>query len=150
MIEALINRQRLRPPKSIFRMIGWITYSALKWLDNTRVKKFRTKNRPSCMNTTNNCLCVHKYYKNREGSRPFATGFIPPRRYGVFLPSSPDVRLQLTKVGILVSSVLCADQNSEPKLPKALTNYRVSTISFNNKICYIMCGQNLCYQNCLH
>ena len=150
MIEALINRQRLCPPKSIFRMIGWTTLAALKWLDNTRVKKFRTHNRPSCIPTTNNCLCVHEYYKNREGSRPFPTGFIPPRKHGVFLPSSPEVRLQLTRVGILVSSVICADQNLEPKLPKALTNYRISTISFNNKICYIMCGRNLHYQNRLH
>ena len=44
MIDAYIKKQRLRFPKSIFRMIGWTTLAALKWLDNTRVKKFRAKN----------------------------------------------------------------------------------------------------------
>ena len=91
MIEALINRQRLCPLKSIFRMIGWTTLIALKWLDNTRVKIFRAKNRPSCTHTTNNCRCVHDYYKGRTGSRPFATTFTPPKENGVFLPSPPEV-----------------------------------------------------------
>ena len=109
-------------------MLGWTTLIALKWLDNTNVKIYRAKNRPSCNHTTNNCRCVHDYYKSGTGSRPFATTFTPPKENDVFLPSSPELRLQLTKVGILVSSVICADQKSETKLPKALTNYRISTM----------------------
>ena len=131
-------------------MFGCTVLIALKWLDNTKVKIFRAKNRPSCTHKTNNCRCVHEYYKNRSGSRPFPSDFTPPKQKGVFLPSPPELRLQLTKVGILVSSVLCVDQNAEPKLPKSLANYRTTIISFNDKMCYIMCGRNLCYQKHLH
>ena len=32
-LENLIDRQRLHPLKSIFRMIGWTVFAATKWLD---------------------------------------------------------------------------------------------------------------------
>ena len=66
------------------------------------------------------------------------------------MSSPPELCLQLTKVDILVSSVMCADQNVDHKFPKVLANYRTTIISFNDKICYIMCGCNLRYQKRLH
>merc|ERR1712105_89913 len=127
-------------------MIGWIVFAATKWLDITKIREFRAKQKPSCTHKTNNCRCVHDYYKNRHGSRPFTCNLIPPNRKGIFLPSSPDMQLQLTTVGILVSSVMCADFDGDPKLPSALSNYRTTIILFNDKICHVMCGWNLHYQ----
>jgi len=90
-------------------MMGWTVFAASKWLDITKVKEFRVKQKRSCTHIINNCRCVHDYYKNRHGSKPFPCNFIPPNQKGIFLPSSPDIQFQLTKVGILVSSVMCTD-----------------------------------------
>ena len=116
-LEDVIRRNLSRPPKVVFRIVGWVVYCAQKWVDIVRLKRMKVtlSRKARCIHPVNFCGCTTKFLEARTHDRPFNPEYSPERADDRFLQVSNQTDELLTRVGLLVCSVLCADVSLPPR-----------------------------------
>ena len=113
------------------KIMGLITYITHKWRDRTFLEKKR-----ECKHL-HECPCEIKLLQERKLDRPFLTN--PIRR-----PMIIDNKIEkhsardtetLIKVGLHVSTIICADHASNPAVPWNMTNFTNSEMRINQAFC---------------
>ena len=119
------------------KIMGLATYAAHKWQDKAFLGKNKVCGHPY------KCLCKIKLLQDRKIDRPFQEN--PIRR-----PMKIDNKVErhsardtetLIKVGLHMSTIICADHTTNPAIPKNLTNYTDSKMRINNAYCKAYSGR---------
>ena len=118
-----------------------VTYIAHKWRDKTFLTLKKKYNHPQ------QCPCEIKLLKDRAIDRPFLTESIrrPMKINNEFKNHSERDTEILIKVGLHISTILCANHNSTPAVPRNMTNYTNSEMRINQVFCRAYSGRSLRY-----
>ena len=125
--------------------MGLVTYFAHKWRDIVFLKHNK-----DCKHT-HHCPCKQKLLKKRAIDRPFVLEPItrPMKIDGNFVEYSARDIASLVKVGLHMSTILCADHNSIPARPSNMTNYTKSELRINQAFCKAYSGRLLRFNSVL-
>ena len=113
------------------KIMGLATYVTHKWRDRAFLR-----NRKNCDHPYQ-CPCEIKLLQDRSIDRPFLTN--PIRR-----PMKIDNKIErhsardtetLIKVGLHISTIICADHTSNPAVPRNMTNFTNSEMRINQGFC---------------
>ena len=121
------------------KIMGLVTYAAHNWRDT-----MCTQDSTKCDHVYQ-CPCKEKLLKKRTLDRLFISEPIrrPIKIDGKFNEYSVKDRETLVKVGLHISTILCADQNSTPAVPRNMTNYKRSKLRINQAFCRAYSGRLL-------
>ena len=138
-LQELINRNRHKGSAYCMKIMGLATYAFHKWRDQVFLKKNKSCGHPY------QCPCELKLLKDRKIDRPFLE--IPIRRpmiidKKIVRHSARDSEV-LIKVGLHISTIICADHTSTPAIPRNMTNYTDSEMRINNAFCRAYSGRML-------
>ena len=119
--------------------MGLVTYIAHKWRDKVFLKHNKICNHQY------HCPCKQKLLKKRTIDRPFLIEPIrrPMKIDGKFDEYSARDIETLIKVGLHMSTILCADHNSTPSVSRNITNYTRSELRINQTFCRAYSGRLL-------
>ena len=130
------------PAETILRICGYLVHAAHVWLDRVRVNKhICTCNEPSIF-----CTCALAELQQYKSQRPFRTQEckISPLIQTNNKFENPNIhdRTILTKVGLLLMSVTCADL-TKIIVPKTMDQYSEGIIQLNELSCKTLSGRQL-------
>ena len=121
------------------KIMGLVTYAAHKWQDQAFLRKHKTCGHPY------KCPCEVKLLQSRKIDRPFL-------EHSIRKPMIIDNKIvrhdtrdteTLIKVGLHMSTIICADHTNNPAVPKNLSNYTDSKMRINNAYCKAYSGRML-------
>merc|ERR1712163_85931 len=141
-LEVIVRRNKFRGTNFCLKILGYVTWIAHNWRD-----KIYLKNHKACEHQYL-CQCKKKLLTDRKFDRPFAE--LPIRdpqiiNHSLVQTSAKDEET-LIRVGLLVSTVVSADQTSLPAIPSYMDKYTISKIRLNNVTCRAYSGRFLRYQ----
>ena len=119
--------------------MGLVTFAAHKWQDQVFLRKHKTCGHPY------KCPCEVKLLQSRKIDRPF-------QEHSIRKPMIIDNKIvrhdardteTLIKVGLHMSTIICADHTNNPAVPKNLSNYTDSEMRINNAYCKAYSGRML-------
>ena len=71
-LEIIATKSRNKLLKTMFRVLGWTIFAAHKWIDRTRITRWKLKPENKCAHTIKFCNCViKKFLPKQEKDRPF-------------------------------------------------------------------------------
>ena len=113
------------------KIVGLVVYAAHKWRD----KIFFKKHKP-CEHSYK-CPCKVKLLQSRKVERPFQEHSIrrPMKIDNKIVQHNAQDTETLIKVGLHISTIMCADHLNNPVVPKNLSNYTDSEMRMNNAYC---------------
>ena len=112
------------------KIMGLVTYAAHKWRDTVYLKLNKV------CDHVHHCPCKESLLKKRALDRPFILEPIrkPMKIDGRFNEYSARDRETLIKVGLHISTILCADHSSTPAVPKNIPTQKNQTRHTRNAI----------------
>ena len=141
-VEGVMKKYSFLPPRTTFRILGWLVFAAQKWSDLAKIRRMQQS--APCIHTLKYCVCAIQYLKeNRQADRSFPAHFPLAINEGRFVPAFEWQNRRLTKVGLLFASVLCADVSIKPSLPRCLGNFTISKQTFNHLFVYVLYGRKM-------
>ena len=119
--------------------MGLATYAFHKWINQIYLKKKKDSVHPY------QCPSKLELLKKRKLDRPFLE--MPIRRLmiidkKVVRHNARDSEI-LIKVGLYISTIICADHTSTPAVPRNMTNYTDSEMRINGAFCKAYSGRLL-------
>ena len=121
------------------KIMGLATYAFHKWSDRAYLKKQKTCGHP------HQCPCELKLLRKRKLDRSFLDMPIGrPMKIDkkIVRHNARDSEI-LIKVGLYISTIMCADHNSTPAIPRNMTNYTDSEMRMNGAFCKAYSGRLL-------
>merc|ERR1712243_171650 len=153
-LETIVRRNKFKGSNYCLRIMGYVTWIAHNWRDKIYLRKHKI-----CEHSYL-CECKKKLLADRKFDRPFTE--LPIRdqqvinhslgsnckKHILVQPSAKDEE-RLIQVGLLVSTVVSADNTSSPAIPSYMDKYTISEIRLNNAVCKAYSGRFLRYQAAL-
>merc|ERR1711962_1304235 len=153
-LETIVRRNKFKGSNYCLKIMGYVTWIVHNWRDKVYLRKHKACNHPYL------CECKKKLLADRKFDRPFTE--LPIRdpqvinhvighnckNHILVQPSAKDEE-RLIRVGLLVSTVVSADNTSSPAIPSYMDKYTISKIRLNNAVCKAYSGRFLRYQAAL-
>ena len=150
-LETVVTRNKFRGSNYCLKIMGYVTWIAHHWRDKVYLRKYSTCNHPYL------CPCKQKLLADRKFDRPFIE--LPIRdpqmmnhytnhdcRNHTFTKPSAKDEENLIRVGLLVSTIVSADNTSSPAIPSHMDKYTISEIRLNSRVCKAYSGRFIRYQ----
>ena len=150
-LETVVNRNKFRGSNFCMKVMGYATWIAHHWRDTVYLRKNSTCNHQYL------CPCKKKLLADRQIDRPFVELPIRDpqmmnhhtnhdcRKHSFIKPSAKDEE-NLIRVGLLVSTLISADNTTSPAIPAHMDKYTISEIRLNNRVCKAYTGRFIRYQ----
>ena len=152
-LETAVDRNKFRGSNFCLKVMGYVTWIAHHWRDKVYLKKNTTCNHQYL------CPCKKKLLADRQIDRPFVELPIRDpqmlyhqphdcRNHSFVKPSAKDEE-NLIRVGLLVSTLISADNTTSPAIPNHMDKYKISEFRLNNRVCRACTGRVIRYQAAL-
>merc|ERR1711962_1231259 len=132
-LETIVRRNKFKGSNYCLKIMGYVTWIVHNWRDKVYLRKHKACNHSYL------CECKKKLLADRKFDRPFTE--LPIRdpqvinhvighnckNHILVQPSAKDEE-RLIRVGLLVSTVVSADNTSSPAIPSYMDKYTISEI----------------------
>ena len=125
------NRNKHKGSAYCMKIIGLVTYVTHKWRDRAFLR-----NRKKCDHPYQ-CPCEIKLLQDRSIDIPFLTnpiGRLMKIDNKIERHSARDTET-LIKIGLHMSTIMCANHTSNPAVPRNMTNFTNSEMRINQAFC---------------
>ena len=135
-LDMIVRRNKFKGSNYCLKIMGYVTWIVHHWRDKVYLNKHKVCNHSYL------CECKKKLLADRKIDRPFTE--LPIRDpqiidHTLVQPSSRDEE-RLIRVGLLVSTIISADNTSSPAIPSYMDKYTVSEIRLNDGVCKAYSG----------
>ena len=119
LLQVIVDKNKHQGSAKCMKIMGLVTYITHKWRDKVFLKHNKICNHQY------HCTCKQRLLKKRTIGRPFLIEPIgrPMKIDGKFDEYSARDIETLIKVGLHMRTILYADHNSMPAVPRNMTNY---------------------------
>ena len=135
-----------KSPRCVFRTIGCITFIAHRWMDKAKARAFNEKlcSRQQCEHEVKFCSCIEHLFNDPARNRHFPITYAPELlENSTFLQASTEQQHRVTLIGTLVATVICANTSMSLSLPKEMSQFNVTTITWTDLFAYCMTGRKI-------
>ena len=132
-LETIVRRNKFKGSNYCLKIMGYVTWIVHNWRDKVYLRKHKV-----CEHSYL-CECKKKILADRKFDRPFTelpirdpqviNHVVGPncKNHILVQPSAKDEE-RLIRVGLLVSTVVSADNTSSPAIPSYMDKYTISEI----------------------
>ena len=154
-VDKVTSNMPGKNPRCVFRTIGWCVFAAHRWRDMAKAKVFKQtlRGRRKCKCGVIFCSCVTHLFVDPARNRPFPLTYFPELQQENELKEKTEGLLfrqvdlqqqhQLTIIGTLVATVICADTSVTPRLPKEMDQFNITTVFWNTMKAFILTGRKV-------